>query len=81
MEIQDKKLFGVFGYGDFGTPYLIGLGTDHDEAMKILKKEVKRWNYKLVEDEKDGFRNATDHSPESNEIDYRIRKLKVNTLL
>lgn len=81
-EIENKFVTGVFGYGDFGSPYLIGIGTDRDEAIKILEKDCKKWDIKvrLIYMGKERFRKSTT-TIESNESDYFLKKIKLNTLI
>lgn len=81
-EIENKFVTGVFGYGNFDNPYLIGIGTDRDEAIKILKKDCKKCDRKvrLIYMGKERFRKSTT-TIESNESDYLLKKIKLNTLI
>ena len=68
------------GYGDFGLPYLIGIGTDEVEARKILNKYCNRRGIKIIDLGNNKFRDSR-HSPESNETDYYIEEVSVNKII
>lgn len=80
MEIKDGILYSAFGYCDFGTAYLVCISDSYITCEKLLRKNCKRFGREIVYIGNNQFKLKS-RSSEDNEIDYFIRKIKINKLL
>ena len=74
------NLFLAYMYGDFDVPTVIGVGTDFEQAEKIIKKDFKKYNEtgELIEIKKGNFRKP---DSDISETDFFIREIHANTLI
>jgi hypothetical protein len=74
-----NEVYLVQMYGNFDMPFIIGVATDMDEAKKIMKKYSERWGgpaKKIIAINEFEFKY-----PDSSDVDFTIRKVKVNKLI
>ena len=67
------KLYIAYAYGNNDMPYILGIGTDFENAEKIIHEN---YSGELIELEKGSFKK-----PDSSETDFYIQEVKANTLL
>jgi hypothetical protein len=74
------KLYLAYMYNDT-TPVVVGIGTDFEAAVKLIKRDYKKYNITgelLIEIKEGEFRKP---NSDISETDYFVREVSTNTLI